>query len=113
MSQPAWPRRSGTACSAGQTTRTCATPTCSRRSPAWATAAASRPWPITCAATEARQRCTQCGLPADRAIAAARREMCLLAPDEQLPVPVRPFSGEMLASYLGRLAAANHLPSPP
>jgi hypothetical protein len=56
-----------------------------------------------------RRPCTQCGLPADRAIA-ARRETCLLAPDEQLPVPVRPLAGEMLASYLGRLAAANHLP---
>jgi hypothetical protein len=56
-----------------------------------------------------RQPCTQCGLPADRAIA-AHREKCLLAPDAQLPVPVRPLAGEMLASYLGRLATANHLP---
>ena len=56
-----------------------------------------------------RQPCTQCGSPADRAIA-AHRETCLLAPDGQLPVPVRPLAGEMLASYLGRLAAANHLP---
>ena len=56
-----------------------------------------------------RQPCTQCGSPADRAIA-AHRETCLLAPDSQLPVPVRPLAGEMLASYLGRLAAANHLP---
>ncbi len=57
----------------------------------------------------ARQRCTQCGSPADRTIA-AHRETCLLAPGTQLPVTVRPFAGEMLASYLGRLAAANHLP---
>lgn len=56
-----------------------------------------------------RQPCSQCGSPADHAIA-AHRETCLLAPDEQLPVPVRPLAGEMLASYLGRLAAANHLP---
>lgn len=57
----------------------------------------------------ARQRCTQCGSPADRAIA-AHRETCLLVPGGQLPVPVRPLAGERLASYLGRLAAANHLP---
>jgi hypothetical protein len=57
----------------------------------------------------ARQRCTQCGSPADRAIA-AHRETCLFVPGGQLPVPVRPLAGEMLASYLGRLAAASHLP---
>lgn len=57
----------------------------------------------------ARQRCTQCGSLADRAIA-GHREMCLLVPGGQLPVPARPLAGEMLASYLGRLAAANHLP---
>jgi len=56
-----------------------------------------------------RQPCTQCGSPADHAIA-AHRETCLLAPGEPLPVQVRPLAGEMLASYLGRLAAANHLP---
>jgi hypothetical protein len=58
----------------------------------------------------ARQPCTQCGSPADRA-AAAHREKCLLAPDEPLPVAVRPLAGEMLASYLHRVAAANRLPA--
>jgi TniQ len=57
----------------------------------------------------ARQRCTQCGSWADSAIA-GHREMCLFVPGGQLPVPARPLAGEMLASYLGRLAAANHLP---
>lgn len=57
----------------------------------------------------ARQPCTQCASPADREIA-GNRQTCLLAPKGQLPVPVRPLAGEMLASYLRRLAAANHLP---
>ncbi len=57
----------------------------------------------------ARQRCTQCGSTADRSTA-RNRGTCLFAPDRQLPVIARPLAGEMLASYLGRLAAANHLP---
>jgi hypothetical protein len=59
----------------------------------------------------ARQPCTQCASPADRAIAASRHRP-LLAPAGPLPVPVRPLGGEMLASYLRRLAAASHLPVP-
>lgn len=59
----------------------------------------------------ARQPCTQCASPADRAIA-ANRYRPLLAPAGPLPVPVRPLAGEMLASYLRRLAAASHLPVP-
>ena len=59
----------------------------------------------------ARQPCTQCASPADRAIA-AKRHRGLLAPAGPLPVPVRPLAGEMLASYLRRLATANHLPVP-
>ena len=35
--------------------------------------------------------------------------MCPVVPDGQLPMPARPLASEMLASYLGRLAAANHL----
>jgi hypothetical protein len=57
----------------------------------------------------ARQPCTQCGSPADRSTA-QNRGTCLFAPDRQLPVPARPVAGEMLGSYLGRLATANHLP---
>jgi hypothetical protein len=34
----------------------------------------------------------------------------MLVPGGPLPVPARPLAGEMLASYLRRLAAANHLP---
>jgi hypothetical protein len=55
-----------------------------------------------------RPRCTQCEASPVRAIA-GMRITCPVVPDGQLPMPARPLAGEMLASYLGRLAAANHL----
>ena len=55
-----------------------------------------------------RPRCAQCEASPAHAIA-CMRIMCPAVPDGQLPMPARPLAGEMLASYLGRLAAANHL----
>jgi hypothetical protein len=44
------------------------------------------------------------------ALAAGSGRAETLAPCGPLPVPARPLSGEMLASYLSRLAGANHIP---
>lgn len=55
-----------------------------------------------------RPRCDQCEASPARAIA-GMRITCQVVPDGQLPIPARPLAGEMLASYLGRLAAANYL----
>jgi hypothetical protein len=55
-----------------------------------------------------RPRCDQCEASPARAIAGIQIT-CQVVPDGQLPIPARPLAGEMLASYLGRLAAANHL----
>jgi hypothetical protein len=55
-----------------------------------------------------RPRCVQCEASPARAIA-GMRVTCPVVPEGQLPIPARPLAGEMLASYLSRLAAANHL----
>lgn len=55
-----------------------------------------------------RPRCAPCEASPARAIT-GMRITCPVIPDGPLPIPARPLAGEMLASYLGRLAAANHL----
>jgi hypothetical protein len=55
-----------------------------------------------------RPRCTQCQSSPGFALT-SRRITCPVVPEGQLPRTARPVAGEMLGSYLSRLAAANHI----
>jgi hypothetical protein len=54
-----------------------------------------------------RAPCIQC--PSPGLALTGKRWTCPVSPEAQLPRPARPLPGEMLTSYLTRLAAANHL----